>query len=177
MHGRGTTMSMETGFGVAGNNVLSGAASAEQQRSLRDQVEAEKRAKTEEFLQPYRAKRQEMQAKRDEVARALEGVDRDLAELDSVIAQVVASAGLRPVTKRKKKAVSKKDDKPPVSEDWVLQKLREQPRTPAELMALAKAEGFKDSSARVTAAELHKANLLRLNGAEQYEVGLSLPLA
>lgn len=171
-------MSMETGLGVAGNNVLSGAASAEQQRSLRDQVEAEKRAKTEEFLQPYRAKRQEMQAKRDEVARALEGVDRDLSELDSVIAQVEASAGLRPVTKRKKKkAVSKKDDKPPVSEDWVLQKLREQPRTPAELMALAKAEGFKDSSARVTAAELHKANLLRLNGAEQYEVGLSLPLA
>jgi hypothetical protein len=146
---------------------------------LRDQVEAEKRAKTEEFLQPYRAKRNEMQAKRDEVARSLEGVDRDLAELDSVIAQVEASAGLRPATpkKKKKKAVRTADAKPAVSEDWVVLKLRERPMTPAELMAVAKAEGFKDSSARTTAAELHKANLLRLNGAGQYEVGLSLPVA
>ena len=162
-------MSTELIAGGVENNGAA-AAAADQARSLREQVEAEKRAKTEEFLQPYRAKRQEMQAKRDEVARALEGVDRDLAELDSVIAQVEASAGLQPARKPKKKAARPRVAVPKVGDDWVVQKLRERPRTTAELMELAKAEGFKDSSAKAAAVKLHKANVLRVNGAEQYEV-------
>jgi hypothetical protein len=165
-------MDTQTRLLPAGNNGSFDDFPAEPQSSLRDQIEAEKRAKIEELLAPYRARRAEMQTKRDEFERALEGLDRDLAELDSVIGQVEASAGLQSAPRKKKKpfAARAKPAKSAVNEDWVIQKLRERPRSQSELADVAKEEGFKASTLRPTCTKLQEANLVRLNGDNQFEL-------
>ena len=59
-------MSNDSNFNASGNS--SSTATAEHSNSLRAQVEAEKQAKIEELLAPYRVKRAELQAKREELA-------------------------------------------------------------------------------------------------------------
>jgi hypothetical protein len=156
------------------NNETSVIGSENNQASITERLVAENRAKTEALLAPYRTKRDELRAKREEIANALDGVDRDLAELDEVIAQVEASAGLQPAAsaRRKKKPTraTAAAAKPAVEPEWLIQKLREQPRTQADLSDLAKAEGFKPSSVRGVAARLLETNAIRVNGAAQYEV-------
>jgi hypothetical protein len=174
-------MNTELELLLAGNN-RSGDA-GDNSSSLLDKVEAEKRAKIEELLAPYRAKRTELQTKRDEFATALVGLDKDLAELDTVITQIEASVGLQPSGKKKKKAAhgnghghgharakSAAPAKPAVTEDWVIQKLREYPKTQAELATLAKDEGFKATSVKSVANKLRDANVLRLNEQDKFEV-------
>jgi hypothetical protein len=175
-------MNTELELLLAGNNRSD---AGEQSSSLLDKVEAEKRAKIEELLAPYRAKRTELQTKRDEFATALVGLDKDLAELDTVITQIEASVGLQPSGKKKKKsahgnghghghgharAKSAGPAKPAVTEDWVTQKLREYPKTQSELATLAKDEGFKATSVKSVANKLRDANVLRLNEQDKYEV-------
>jgi hypothetical protein len=151
--------------------------SGEPTSSLRDQIEAEKRAKIEELLAPYRAKRAEMQTQRDEFERALGGLDRDLAELDSVIGQVEASVGLVSPSRKKKKGSASssssaraKEGKAAVNDDWVIQKLREQPRGAMELGKAAKEEGYKASGLRAVIERLLEANVVRVNGDGGYEM-------
>src|SRR3954447_25991170 len=98
-------MSNESNYG-SGNS--SSTATAEHQNSLRAQVEAEKQAKIEELLAPYRVKRAELQAKREELAEGLGEVDKALNELDGVITQVETSVGLHPSNPKRKKASHKK---------------------------------------------------------------------
>ena len=150
--------------------------------SLVDKVEAEKCAKIEELLAPYRAKRIELQTKRDEFAAALIGLDKDLAELDAAITQVEASVGLAPSGGKKKKpkdgkarkssssSSSAASSKPAVTEDWVIQKLRDYPKPLSELATFAKEEGLKPASVKGVVNKLRDANVLRLNDQEKYEV-------
>src|SRR5687767_8222442 len=148
--------------------------------SLVDRVEAEKRAKIEELLAPYRAKRTELQTKRDEFATALVGLDKDLAELDAAITQVEESVGLTPSAGKKKKpkdgkakkssssaSSSAASSKPPVTEDWVIQKLRDYPKPLSELATFAKEDGFKPASVKPLVNKLRDANVLRLNDQEK----------
>lgn len=164
-------MSNETSLITTGHVGSSGHSSDEHQSSLRKQVEAEKLAKINELLSPYRTKREELQARRDELASGLEEVDKNLNELDGVISQVEASVGLHPTSsRRKKRVVHGKSGKPPVSEDWVIQKLRERHMTLNELMGCAKEDGFKAASAKRILTKLQEANLVRVNDGSHYEV-------
>jgi hypothetical protein len=170
-------MSMDTNFlpGVNYGSSSSGESAASQSASLLEQVEAEKRAKIEELLAPYRTKRTELQTKRDEFEKALEGLDEDLAELDQVIRQVEESVGVHSPAKKKKKASggkskSSSSGQKGISDEWVLQKLRERPRSEAELVTVAKEEGYKPAAAKATVTKLQRANVVRVNGFDQYEV-------
>src|SRR5687768_8283773 len=138
-------MSNETSLISTGHVGSSGDFSSENQSSLRKQVEAEKLAKINELLAPYRTKRAELQNRRDELASGLEEVDKNLNELDGVISQVEASVGIHPSSTRRKKHVAKKgaSGKPAASEEWVIQKLRERHMTLNELVSCAKEDGFK----------------------------------
>src|SRR3954464_6877326 len=109
-------MSFDDNFNGSGNNSSSTAVSD----SLRAKVEAEKQAKIEELLAPYRVKRAELQAKREELAEGLAEVDTALNELDGVITNVETSMGLHPSNpKRKKHAAHKKHvNHEPVDQDW-----------------------------------------------------------
>ena len=173
-------MSMDTNFlpGVSyGSSSSESASAASQSASLLEQVEAEKKAKIEELLAPYRTKRSELQAKRDEFATALKGLDKDLAELDQVIRQVEESVGLHSGSKKKKKPSasgkaksSSSSGQKGMSEEWVLAKLRERPRSEAELVTVAKDEGYKPAAAKATVAKLQRENVVRVNGFDQYDV-------
>ena len=164
-------MGFESNFNGSGNN-SSSTATAEHNNSLRDKVEAEKHAKIEELLAPYRIKRAELQAKREELAEGLAEVDKALNELDGVITQVETSVGLHPSNpKRKKQAPHKKHvSHPPVDQDWVIQKLRERRLSFNELTKLAKEENFKPASVKTVLTKLTEANLVRITDGEHYEI-------
>ena len=162
-------MSIDSNFNGTGNS--SSTATAEHQNSLRVQVEAEKQAKIEELLAPYRVKRAELQAKREELAEGLAEVDKALNELDGVITQVETSVGLHPSNpKRKKHAAHKRVAHSPVDQDWVIQKLRERHMSFNELTRLAKEENFKPASVRTVLTKLQDANLVRVTDGEHYEI-------
>ncbi len=164
-----TSISNELTFHGSGNN--SSTETADPSNSLRKQVEAEKQAKIEELLAPYRVKRAELQAKREELAQGLDEVDKSLNELDGVITQVETSVGLHPTSsKRKKHAAHKRPARPAVDQDWVIQKLRERHMSFTELTRLAKEEDFKPASVRTVLTKLQEANLVRVNDGEHYEV-------
>ena len=138
------------------------------QPSLREQLEAEKRSRIEELLSPHRARREELEGKRNQHIDAVEKIDAEIAEIDAAIEEIEGTSG-RKRAAAKKKATKAREEKPAVNEDWVIQKLRERPVTPAELAKLAKAEGFNGRSAKEIAQSLEGANRLRRNG-EQYEL-------
>jgi hypothetical protein len=138
------------------------------QPSLREQLEAEKRSRIEELLSPHRARREELEGKRNQHIDAVEKIDAEIAEIDAAIEEIEGTSG-RKRAAAKKKATKAREEKPAVNEDWVIQKLRERPVTPAELAKLAKAEGFNGRSAKDIAQSLEGANRLRRNG-EQYEL-------
>jgi len=163
-------MSNDSNFNASGNS--SSTATAEHSNSLRAQVEAEKQAKIEELLAPYRVKRAELQAKREELAEGLGEVDKALNELDGVITQVETSVGLHPSNpKRKKHATHKKHTSSnPVDQDWVIQKLRERHMSFNELTRLAKEENFKPASVRTVLTKLQDANLVRVTDGEHYQI-------
>ena len=138
------------------------------QPSLREQLEAEKRSRIEELLSPHRARREELEGKRNQHIDAVEKIDAEIAEIDAAIEEIEGTSG-RKRAAAKKKATKAREEKPAVNEDWVIQKLRERPVTPAELSKLAKAEGFNGRSAKEIAQSLEGANRLRRNG-EQYEL-------
>ena len=163
-------MSNDSNYNGSGNS--SSTATAEHNNSLRDKVEAEKQAKIEELLAPYRVKRAELQAKREELAEGLGEVDKALNELDGVITQVETSVGLHPSNpKRKKHAVHKKHTThAAVDQDWVIQKLRERHMSFNELTRLAKEENFKPASVRTVLTRLQDANLVRVTDGEHYEI-------
>jgi hypothetical protein len=163
-------MSNDSNFNGSGNS--SSTATAEHNSSLRAQVEAEKQAKIEELLAPYRVKRAELQAKREELAEGLGEVDKALNELDGVITQVETSVGLHPSNpKRKKHATHKKHvSHNPVDQDWVIQKLRERRMSFNELTKLAKEENFKPASVKTVLTNLTDANLVRVTDGEHYEI-------
>jgi len=163
-------MSFEQNFNGSGNN--SSTATAEHSDSLRAKVEAEKQAKIEELLAPYRVKRAELQAKREELAEGLEEVDKALNELDGVITNVETSVGLHPSNpKRKKHATHKKHvTHESVDQDWVIQKLRERHLSFNELTKLAKEENFKPGSVKTVLTKLTEANLVRVTDGEHYEI-------
>ena len=163
-------MSIDSNYTGSGNS--SSTATAEHNNSLRDKVEAEKQAKIEELLAPYRIKRAELQAKREELAEGLAEVDKALNELDGVITQVETSVGLHPSNpKRKKHAVHKKHTThAAVDQDWVIQKLRERHMSFNELTRLAKEENFKPASVRTVLTKLQDANLVRVTDGEHYEI-------
>ena len=163
-------MSNETSLINSGHIGSSFDNSSEHQSSLRKQVEAEKLAKINELLAPYRTKRAELQTKRDELAAGLEEVDKNLNELDGVISQVEASVGLAPSHRKHKKHAAKKSTKPACSEEWVIQKLREQRLSLDQLIDAAKEDGFKGSSAKRILTKLQEANLVRVTDGEHYEV-------
>ena len=161
-------MSNESNYG-SGNS--SSTATAEHANSLRDKVEAEKQAKIEELLAPYRVKRAELQAKREELAEGLAGVDEALNELDGVITQVETSVGLHPSNPKRKKAAHKKHTThAAVDQDWVIQKLRERHMSFNELTRLAKEENFKPASVKTVLTKLTDANLVRVTDGEHYEI-------
>jgi hypothetical protein len=162
-------MSNESNYG-SGNS--SSTATAEHKDSLRAQVEAEKQAKIEELLAPYRVKRAELQAKREELAEGLAGVDEALNELDGVITQVETSVGLHPSNPKRKKASHKKQHTThaAVDQDWVIQKLRERHMSFNELTRLAKEENFKPASVKTVLTKLTDANLVRVTDGEHYEI-------
>jgi hypothetical protein len=161
-------MSNESNYG-SGNS--SSSATAEHNNSLRDKVEAEKQAKIEELLAPYRVKRAELQAKREELAEGLAGVDEALNELDGVITQVETSVGLHPSNPKRKKAAHKKHTThAAVDQDWVIQKLRERHMSFNELTRLAKEENFKPASVKTVLSKLTDANLVRVTDGEHYEI-------
>jgi len=163
-------MSNDSNFNGSGNS--SSTATAEHSNSLRAQVEAEKQAKIEELLAPYRVKRAELQAKREELAEGLGEVDKALNELDGVITQVETSVGLHPSNpKRKKHATHKKHvSHEPVDQDWVIQKLRERRMSFNELTKLAKDENLKPASVKTVLTNLTDANLVRVTDGEHYEI-------
>ena len=164
-------MSNETSLITTGHVGSSGDFSNDHHDSLRKQVEAEKLAKINELLDPYRTKRVELQAKRDELAIGLEEVDKELNELDGVISQVESSVGLHPSsTKRHKHKNHKRAAKPAVDGDWIIQKLRERHMSFNEIIKLAKEEGFKPASAKNALTKLQDANLVRVNDGSHYEV-------
>jgi hypothetical protein len=165
-------MSNESSLITTGHVGSSFEGASEHQSSLRKQVEAEKHAKINELLAPYRTKRAELQSRRDELASGLEEVDKNLNELDAVISQVEASVGLHPSSTRRKKHTAKKSGsgKPPVSEEWVIQKLRERRMSLPQLVDCAKEDGFKGSSAKRILTKLQEANLVRVNDGSHYEV-------
>ena len=138
------------------------------QPSLREQLEAEKRSRIEELLSPHRARREELEGKRNQHIDAVEKIDAEIAEIDAAIEEIEGTSG-RKRAAAKKKATKAREEKPAVNEDWVIQKLRERPVTPAELSKLAKAEGYNGRSAKEIAQSLEGANRLRRNG-EQYEL-------
>lgn len=140
--------------------------SQSEQPSLREQLETEKRARIEELLAPHRARRDELEGKRNQHIDAIEVIDREIAEIDSAIAELDGGASRK---RAKKKAAKAREEKPAVNEDWVIQKLRERPITSAELAKLAKAEGFNGRSAKEIAQSLEGASRVRRNG-EQYEL-------
>jgi len=162
-------MSNDSNFNGSGN---SSTATAEHANSLRDKVEAEKQAKIEELLAPYRVKRAELQAKREELAEGLAEVDKALNELDGVITQVETSVGLHPSNpKRKKHATHKKHvNHEPVDQDWVIQKLRERKLSFNELTRLAKEENLKPASVKTELTKLTDANLVRISDGQHYEI-------
>jgi len=161
-------MSNESNYG-SGNS--SSTATAEHKDSLRAQVEAEKQAKIEELLAPYRIKRAELQAKREELAEGLAEVDEALNELDGVITQVETSVGLHPSNpKRKKTAHKKHTTHAAVDQDWIIQKLRERHMSFNELTRLAKEENFKPASVKTVLTKLTDANLVRVTDGEHYEI-------
>ena len=164
-------MSFDDNFNGSGNN-SSSTATADHADSLRAKVEAEKQAKIEELLAPYRVKRAELQAKREELAVGLEEVDKALNELDGVITNVETSVGLHPSNpKRKKHAVHKKHvSHEAVDQDWVIQKLRERHLSFNELTRLAKEENFKPASVKTVLTKLTEANLVRVTDGEHYEI-------
>jgi hypothetical protein len=138
-----------------------------EQPSLREQLEEAKRARIEELLAPHRARREELEAKRNQHIDAIEVIDNEVAEIDAAIEELDGGSSHK---RGKKKAAAKtRDEKPAVSEDWVIQKLRERPVTPAELSKLAKSEGYNGRSAKEIAQSLQEANRVRRNG-EQYEL-------
>src|SRR5688572_763781 len=157
-------MGFDSNFNGSGNN-SSSTATAEHSNSLRDKVEAEKQAKIEELLAPYRVKRAELQAKREELAEGLAEVDKALNELDHVITQVETSMGLHPSNpKRKKQAAHKKHvSHPAVDQDWVISKLRERHMSFGELTKLAREENFKPASVKTVLTKLTEANLVRIS--------------
>ena len=161
-------MSFDDNFNGSGNNSSSTAVAD----SLRAKVEAEKQAKIEELLAPYRVKRAELQAKREELAEGLAEVDKALNELDGVITNVETSVGLHPSNpKRKKHAVHKKHvSHEPVDQDWVITKLRERHYSFNELTRLAKDENFKPASVKTVLTKLTEANLVRVTDGEHYEI-------
>jgi predicted nuclease with TOPRIM domain len=164
-------MSNETSLISSGSIGSSFDGGNEHQSSLRKQVEAEKHAKINELLNPYRTKRAELQAKRDELAVGLEEVDKELNELDNVISQVESSVGLHPSsTKRRKHKDHKRSAKPAVDGDWIIQKLRERHMSFNEIIKAAKEEGFKPASAKNALTKLQDANLVRVNDGSHYEV-------
>jgi hypothetical protein len=140
--------------------------SQSEQPSLREQLEAEKRSRIEELLAPHRARRDELETKRNQHIDAVEAIDSEIGEIDAAIEEIDGGASRK---RAKKKAAKPRDEKPGVSEDWVIQKLRERPVTPAELAKLAKSEGFNGRSAKELAQSLQEANRVRRNG-EQYEL-------
>ena len=162
-------MSFDDNFNGSGNNSSSTTAVAD---SLRAKVEAEKQAKIEELLAPYRVKRAELQAKREELAEGLAEVDKALNELDGVITNVETSVGLHPSNpKRKKHATHKKHvSHEPVDQDWVIQKLRERRYSFNELTRLAKEENLKPASVKTVLTQLTDANLVRITDGEHYEI-------
>ncbi|HEV8290582.1 MAG TPA: hypothetical protein VGP94_01600 [Tepidisphaeraceae bacterium] len=163
-------MGFESNYNGSGNN-SSSTATAEHNNSLRAQVEAEKQAKIEELLAPYRVKRAELQAKREELAEGLAEVDKALNELDGVITQVETSVGLHPSNPKRKKAAHKKHTThASVDQDWVIQKLRERHMSFNELTRLAKEENFKPASVRAVLTKLTDANLVRVTDGEHYEI-------
>lgn len=163
-------MGFDSNFNGSGNN--SSTATAEHADSLRAKVEAEKQAKIEELLAPYRVKRAELQAKREELAEGLAEVDKALNELDGVITNVETSVGLHPSNpKRKKHAAHKKHvSHEPVDQDWVITKLRERHYSFNELTRLAKEENFKPASVKTVLTKLTEANLVRVTDGEHYEI-------
>jgi hypothetical protein len=140
--------------------------SQSEQPSLREQLEEAKRARIEELLAPHRARRDELEGKRNQHIDAIEVIDREIAEIDAAIEEIEGVSGRK---RAKKKAAKAREEKPAVNEDWVIQKLRERSVTPAELAKLAKAEGFNSRSAKEIAQSLEETNRLRRNG-EQYEL-------
>jgi len=140
--------------------------SQSEQPSLREQLEAGKRARIEELLAPHRARREELETKRNQHIDAVEVIDREIEEIDAAIEEIDGGASRK---RGKKKAAKPKEDKPAVNEEWVIQKLRERQLTPAELAKLAKSEGFNGRSAKEIAQSLQEANRVRRNG-EQYEL-------
>src|SRR2546421_6626183 len=152
-------MSFESNFNGSENNsfsIATAAAPADHASTLKAQVEAEKQAKIQELLAPYRVKRAELKAKREELAQGLVEVDKALEELDGVISNVETSVGLPPSNppKRAKKRGHKKygaaaaAKRGPVDENWITQKLRERHLSSDELTKLAKQEKFKPASVR-----------------------------
>jgi hypothetical protein len=141
--------------------------SQSEQPSLREQLEAEKRSRIEELLAPHRARREELEAKRNQHIDAVEKIDAEIGEIDAAVEEIEGTSGRKRAAK--KKAAKAREEKPAVNEDWVIQKLRERPVTPAELSKLAKAEGYNGRSAKEIAQSLEGANRLRRNG-EQYEL-------
>jgi chromosome segregation ATPase len=163
-------MSNETSLITSGHIGSSSDNSSEHQSSLRKQVEAEKLAKINELLNPYRTKRAELQRQRDELAAGLEEVDKNLNELDGVISQVEESVGLHSSAPRRKKHTAKKSSKPACSEEWVIQKLREERLSLNQLIDAAKEDGFKGSSAKRILTKLQEANVVRVTDGSHYEV-------
>src|SRR5678815_4370085 len=160
-------MSFDDNFNGSGNNSSSTAVAD----SLRAKVEAEKQAKIEELLAPYRVKRAELQAKREELAEGLAEVDKALNELDGVITNVETSVGLHPSNpKRKKHAHKKHVSHEPVDQDWVITKLRERHYSFNELTKLAKDENFKPASVKTVLTKLTETNLVRVTDGEHYEI-------
>ena len=160
-------MSFDDNFNGSGNSSSSTAVAD----SLRAKVEAEKQAKIEELLAPYRVKRAELQAKREELAEGLAEVDKALNELDGVITNVETSVGLHPSNpKRKKHAHKKHVTHEPVDQDWVITKLRERHYSFNELTRLAKDENFKPASVKTVLTKLTEANLVRVTDGEHYEI-------
>ena len=164
-------MGFDSNFNGSGNN-SSSTATAEHNNSLRDKVEAEKQAKIEELLAPYRVKRAELQARREELAEGLGEVDKALNELDGVITQVETSVGLHPSNPKRKKASHKKQHTThaAVDQDWVISKLRERHMSFNELTKLAKEENFKPGSVKTVLTKLTEANLVRVTDGEHYEI-------
>jgi hypothetical protein len=140
--------------------------SQSEQLSLKQQLEEARRARIEELLAPHRARREELEAKRNQHIDAIEVIDQEVAEIDAAIEELDGGSSHK---RSKKKAAKARDEKPAVSEDWVIQKLRERPVTPSELAKLAKSEGFNGRSAKEIAQSLQEANRVRRNG-EQYEL-------
>jgi hypothetical protein len=140
--------------------------SQSEQPSLRQQLEAEKRSRIEELLAPHRARRDELETKRNQHIDAIEVIDQEIAEIDAAVEEIDPGANRK---RAKKKAAKPREEKPAVNEDWVIQKLRERPVTPAELAKLAKSEGFNGRSAKEIAQSLEEANRVRRNG-EQFEL-------